>query len=1315
MLLKMGVSLILTLASYKKGSRVRVTKTSAPSGRYCGVDAEHCQGQSQPKRPSCDSLKSPIRRVVGYYEGWASRRPCQQFYPEQVAVGVYSHLNFAFASIDPGTFAVIPADPQDVELYRRLTSMKKMDPQLKVYIAIGGWAFNDPGPTQNVFSQLVASDANQKAFFRSLISFMETYDFDGVDIDWEYPAADDRAGRPQDFENWPNFVANLNSAVKSTSRGGLTVTLPVAYWYLRHFDIKKLEEHVDWFNMMSYDLHGSWDKENKWIGNYLNSHTNLTEITEYFDLMWRNDIDPDKVVMGLAFYSRTLKPLDAGCTDATCRFSTVGDRGPCTKEYGVLSNAEIIEVEKSTGATPQLDKTAAVKILKANGEWITYDDVDSWKLKVGFARGQCLGGVMVWAVSLDISDSTFSKQLQQATGYKSKGVTTTDDGGGGGGGGGHQVVGPDDAQLRSQCFWTDCGQVCPADYVAIPRSDGDGNGELMLDSTGCRDNGGVRTLCCPVPKAAGANLPQCGWFDFNNGDCGVKTGSKCGDGWAEVGSYHGACRRFGGWQVACCTATSDVQSTSLYGMCEWRGLGYPDDEDGGKCVDGRDYTACEDNGLLTDNLVDSWSGSGAHRCWWWESNGMFRFRYLGHTSYCCTDPALKVQTREWANCAWQSQTKDADGFCHSACPAGTVRVAMLDYGTPLGLKQTWPSGCKTGHSVYCCEGVYKTPTTPDEISDPFEEALQVVMDHQGECPYLNDNRRRGVEATGLALRDSHLWKRGMIPIQACSIVSDYTRKWLSAHNGPNLLQGYEKAWNDKVVPNYPHLTTDWMEQQFGQYLEVLDPTTADYEARSFENDLRLQDDWVNADSSTTIEPDLCDLLFYIINIYGDEDDGGTDGGPGFSYEYGEVDYSLGGQKKAKAKRAACPLSPALPPLSREEEQREELDRLPAVIYPRDCAEEEDNPKQLNVTLSHPPLVVENDDDDIDDDNDETGEVRRSLEKRDGNSRDFYSKKGSAKEVLIKSSSYPNADSGDQLLKLNNDKHRYIIQSDTPTGIYCRPKWHKLNTLAYKLATRTHWVTEHILELQTIPRFVDFLIDQRWPAVRNAAIPAKQTTLRIDIDAKNIQRYMADRNWASWSRIDAEHANNSPLDLMLNQLGSFDSLDTMVVCDADLNGIKAQLYRFVRPAGNGAFKKCCMGTSNDQGRSALSFLSNTAGVFDYYADADVAARHKSAYDKVKKVLVDFEAAYKSETGRSLQTSLADLWKEYLTEHYSRIVQWATWWIDDRTTLLIPIWTDKCHTATDVQEMDYACAMSSTLRLYANIAKYRPRFNPASVFT
>lgn len=180
------------------------------------------------------------------------------------------------------------------------------DPNLRIFIVIGGWAFNDPGPTRMVFSDITRSEAAQRSFFSSLLSFLNTYDFDGVDIDWEYPAAEDRGGRPEDFENMPKFVRNMKMALMSNGhRNGLTVTVPASYWYLRHFDLRAMEQYVDWYNIMTYDLHGTWDTPDSWLGNHLNTHTNLTEITEAMDLMWRNSIPPSKVVMGLAFYTRT--------------------------------------------------------------------------------------------------------------------------------------------------------------------------------------------------------------------------------------------------------------------------------------------------------------------------------------------------------------------------------------------------------------------------------------------------------------------------------------------------------------------------------------------------------------------------------------------------------------------------------------------------------------------------------------------------------------------------------------------------------------------------------------------------------------------------------------------------------------------------------------------------------------------------------------------------------------------------------------------------------------------------------------------------
>lgn len=73
----------------------------------------------------------------------------------------------------------------------------------------------------------------------------------------EYPVAPERSGNKQDFDNYVSFLKNLKNALGSGGhKYGLTITIPSSYWYMRNFDIKSIEPIVDWFNVMTYDLHG---------------------------------------------------------------------------------------------------------------------------------------------------------------------------------------------------------------------------------------------------------------------------------------------------------------------------------------------------------------------------------------------------------------------------------------------------------------------------------------------------------------------------------------------------------------------------------------------------------------------------------------------------------------------------------------------------------------------------------------------------------------------------------------------------------------------------------------------------------------------------------------------------------------------------------------------------------------------------------------------------------------------------------------------------------------------------------------------------
>jgi chitinase len=71
----------------------------------------------------------------------------------------------------------------------------------------------------------------------------------GIDLDWEYPQADDRGGQDGDLVNYVLLAKDIKAAI---GKKGLSMTLPTSFWYLRHFDVKSLQNYVDWFNFMAY-------------------------------------------------------------------------------------------------------------------------------------------------------------------------------------------------------------------------------------------------------------------------------------------------------------------------------------------------------------------------------------------------------------------------------------------------------------------------------------------------------------------------------------------------------------------------------------------------------------------------------------------------------------------------------------------------------------------------------------------------------------------------------------------------------------------------------------------------------------------------------------------------------------------------------------------------------------------------------------------------------------------------------------------------------------------------------------------------------
>ncbi|KAJ5958936.1 CAZyme family GH18, partial [Penicillium vulpinum] len=349
-------------------------------------------------------------KVIGYYESWMARKACHKVAPTDLPLDALTHVNFAFASIDPDSYQIVTMDSDTPpSLFSDTTNLKSIKEDIKVFVSVGGWTFSDNDTaTQPVFGDIAASATNRQKFANNVVHFMKQYGFDGIDLDWEYPGAGDRGGKVEDTANYVLLLKALRETFDASgSDFGLTFTAPSSYWYLRWFDLPGMLKYADWINLMSYDLHGVWDATNP-IGSIVQAHTNLTEIKLATSLFWRANVPPAKLVMGFGFYGRSFTLADTSCTTPGCPFKGASNPGPCSDTGGILSYYEIMDILSDTSSTkrstitPVHDKAGAVNYFTFDDDqWISYDDKTTFAQKLEWANEVGIGGSMIWASDLD--------------------------------------------------------------------------------------------------------------------------------------------------------------------------------------------------------------------------------------------------------------------------------------------------------------------------------------------------------------------------------------------------------------------------------------------------------------------------------------------------------------------------------------------------------------------------------------------------------------------------------------------------------------------------------------------------------------------------------------------------------------------------------------------------------------------------------------------------------------------------------------------------------------------------------------------------
>lgn len=367
-------------------------------------------------------------RVVGYYPEWATWG--RNYQPADIPASKMTHVVYSFAKIDANNQIALfdewaalnkdfgPAGPDQYDgLLGQFRLMKLNNPNVKTSIAVGGWSLSQQFPT------MASTQANRTTFINSSVNFIRQYNFDGVDLDWEYPVSGNTeyppvGAGPADKHNFTLLCQELRAAldIAGTQDGkhySLSAALGASHSVIDNYELAPVAQALDWVSAMTYDYHGAFDPmTNHQSALYPDpSRVGTPGYEPRNNLSWATDeflargVPADKLMLGLALYGRNWAGV--GPTNNGLGQPATG-AGPGTWENGVLDYKDLHnKVTTQPGVYQRhwdsVSQTAYVYApTVAGGMFSTYDDAQSIRAKLDFAHQKQLGGVLMWEISADL-------------------------------------------------------------------------------------------------------------------------------------------------------------------------------------------------------------------------------------------------------------------------------------------------------------------------------------------------------------------------------------------------------------------------------------------------------------------------------------------------------------------------------------------------------------------------------------------------------------------------------------------------------------------------------------------------------------------------------------------------------------------------------------------------------------------------------------------------------------------------------------------------------------------------------------------------
>jgi len=357
------------------------------------------------------------KEIVGYYPNWQWYDRAQLVNPEVLFYEKYTVINYAFfrplsdgslQSTDSWADENLLLGPMiwwPVQTHDSTKSLPYLchENNVKLLPSIGGW--ND---SYN-FAGIAADPIKRQHFVEECVALINTYNFDGVDMDWEYPGFTPNGGTPEDKQNFTILLQELRNALDALENQTgneylLTSCFSPDGEKMASIEWENILPLIDMVNLMTYDFHGSWDPES-------NFHTPLyspafgdpewcfdgafTKLTQEFD------VPAEKINIGVAFYGKAL----ANCTQLYGSHTGYDgstfpeDEGQPTYHNILIKMDMFTEYWDNGVKCPYLLGTSI-------NTFVTFDNVASLGYKAQYVMDNNAKGVIIWEITGDYIETS---------------------------------------------------------------------------------------------------------------------------------------------------------------------------------------------------------------------------------------------------------------------------------------------------------------------------------------------------------------------------------------------------------------------------------------------------------------------------------------------------------------------------------------------------------------------------------------------------------------------------------------------------------------------------------------------------------------------------------------------------------------------------------------------------------------------------------------------------------------------------------------------------------------------------------------------